>query len=53
MPEKQKSLEELRGLMEAGQLRPIVGKAFPLAEAAQAIRYLADGKAMGKVVLVV
>ena len=53
MPNKQESMAVLRELMEAGQITPILGKTFPLAEAAQAIRYLADGRALGRVVLTV
>ncbi|MBI2958462.1 MAG: zinc-binding dehydrogenase [Chloroflexi bacterium] len=43
----------LRDMVEAGKVTPVVGKTFPLAEAAQAIRYLADGQAVGKIVLTV
>ena len=53
MPNKKESMAVLRELMEAGKITPVVGKTFPLAEAAQAIRYLADGRAVGKVVLTV
>ena len=53
MPNKKQSMEVLRELLEAGKITPIVGKTFPLAEAAQAIRYLSDGRAVGKVVLTV
>lgn len=35
----------------AGQLRPVVDRTFPLAEAADAQRYLEQGKQFGKVVL--
>jgi NADPH:quinone reductase-like Zn-dependent oxidoreductase len=35
----------------AGQLRPIVDRTFPLADAAAAQQYLEDGKQFGKVVL--
>ncbi len=53
MPNKKESMAVLRELMEAGKITPIVGKTFPLAEAAQAIRYLANGRAVGRVVLTV
>lgn len=43
----------LHDLIEAGKVTPVVGKTFPLAEAAQAIRYLAEGLAGGKIVLTV
>jgi NADPH:quinone reductase-like Zn-dependent oxidoreductase len=37
-------------LMEERQLRPVVDRVFPLADAAEAHRYLEDGKQLGKVV---
>jgi NADPH2:quinone reductase len=43
---------ELLGLLAAGALHPLVTQAFPLAEAAQALRHVAARKAIGKVVLV-
>jgi NADPH:quinone reductase-like Zn-dependent oxidoreductase len=45
---------EMRGLLDdcaAGRLRPLVGKTFPLAEAAAAHRYIQERRNVGKVVL--
>jgi NADPH:quinone reductase-like Zn-dependent oxidoreductase len=42
---------ELRELLATGRVRPHIGATFPLAEAAAALRYVADGRAIGKVVL--
>lgn len=42
---------ELRSLLSEGKLRPYIGARFPLTEAAAAIRYVADRKAIGKVVI--
>ena len=42
---------ELRELLASGRVRPHIGATFPLAEAAAALRYVADGRAIGKVVL--
>ena len=53
MPNKKESMSALHEFIEAGKITPVIGKTFPLAEAAQAIRYLADGRAVGKVVLTV
>lgn len=38
-------------LVRRGQLKPVVDRVFPLAEAAEAHRYLEDGNHFGKVVL--
>jgi NADPH:quinone reductase-like Zn-dependent oxidoreductase len=41
----------LKELVEAGKLRPVVDRTYPLAEAADAVRYLESGQATGKVVI--
>jgi NADPH2:quinone reductase len=43
--------DELLGLFAAGRLRPHIGARFPLADAATALRYVADRRALGKVVI--
>ena len=43
--------DELRRLFVEGKLRPYIGRRFPLADAAVALRYVADRKAQGKVVI--
>jgi NADPH:quinone reductase len=45
--------EELRGLLAGGKAMPHVGAVFKLAEAAAALRHVADGKAIGKVILTI
>ncbi len=42
---------ELMDLLASGRVVPHIGASFPLAEAAAALRYVADGRAVGKVVL--
>jgi NADPH:quinone reductase-like Zn-dependent oxidoreductase len=37
--------------LEAGKLNPVLDKTFPLEEGVQALEYLRDSKAKGKVVL--
>jgi NADPH:quinone reductase-like Zn-dependent oxidoreductase len=48
---KAAGLEELRGLLEAGKLIPVIDRVFPLAEAAQALAYLQSEKARGRIVV--
>src|SRR5215203_4488429 len=49
--ETQQGLLILKDLIEAGKLTPVIGGTYQLSEAAQAIRYLEQGHARGKVVL--
>jgi len=44
---------ELLSLLASGQALPHIGATFKLAEAAAALRHVADGKAIGKVVLAI
>lgn len=46
-------LEELRRLIERGEVTPVVDRAFPLDDAAEAIDYVRAGRARGKVVITV
>jgi NADPH:quinone reductase-like Zn-dependent oxidoreductase len=46
-------LNTLRGLTEAGELRPVVDRSFPLEEVPAAIDHLVDGRAAGKVAITV
>src|ERR1700756_4233198 len=40
-------------LLHSGAVKPIVAKTFPLAEAADALRYLVEGRPFGRVVLTI
>ena len=40
-------------LLQSGEIKPIVAKTFPLVEAAEALRYLVEGRPFGTVVLTV
>jgi NADPH:quinone reductase-like Zn-dependent oxidoreductase len=51
--ERSEDLEELRKLLETGAVRPVVDRTFPLDEVPEAIRYLRDGRARGKIVITV
>src|SRR5262249_45080533 len=48
----QKDLAQLRDLLEARAVKPVIDRRYPLGEAAEAVRYVEDGHARGKVVLV-
>ncbi len=53
MTQLQKDLAFVKELIEAGKIKPVVDRCYPLSEAAEAIRYLEHGHAQGKVVLTV
>lgn len=43
----------LKELIEAGKVTPVIDRTYPLSEVPQAIRYLEQGHARGKVVITV
>ncbi len=43
----------LRGLVDAGTVRPVIDRRYPLAEVPDALRYLEAGHALGKIVITV
>jgi NADPH:quinone reductase-like Zn-dependent oxidoreductase len=43
----------LKELIEAGKVTPVIDRVYPLSEVADAIRYMRDGRARGKVVIAV
>jgi NADPH:quinone reductase-like Zn-dependent oxidoreductase len=44
-------VEQLKALIAAGKLRPVIDRRYPLAEVVDALRYVEDGKNRGKVVV--
>ena len=46
-------LQFLKELIEAGKVKPVIDRTYPLSEAPDAIRYLEEGHARGKVVITV
>ena len=46
-------MAEIFRMYAAGQIKPVIGKSFPLADAAAAHSYIHDRKNIGKVILVV
>ena len=53
MPDKTASMALLGELLASGKLAPPIDRTFPLDEVPEAIRYLQEGTAMGKVVVTV
>ncbi len=47
----QKDLVFLKELVETGKVKPVIDRLYPLSETADAIRYLEEGHARGKVVI--
>lgn len=41
----------LTGLIESGQIKPVVDRTFPLSQTPAAVQYMRDGHALGKVVI--
>ncbi len=44
-------LAQIGALIEASQIRPVIDKVFPFSQAREALAYLAEGRAKGKVVV--
>jgi NADPH:quinone reductase-like Zn-dependent oxidoreductase len=51
--ESVKDLLALKELVEAGKVTPVIDRTYPLSQAPDAIRYLAEGHARGKIVVTV
>ena len=49
----QPDLVFLKELLETGKVTPVIDRRYPLAETAEAIRYLETGRARGKVIITV
>ena len=49
----QKDLAFMKGLLEAGKVKPVIDRCYPLSEGIEAIRYFEAGHAKGKVVITV
>ena len=41
----------MKELLEAGKVVPIIDRCYPLSQAAEAMRYLEEGHARGKVII--
>lgn len=51
-PAKGEAITELRELLEAGKLTPIIDSTYPLSEVREAFRHLTEDEILGKVILV-
>ena len=49
----QKDLVFLKDLVEAGKVKPVIDRRYPLNDLAEALGYLEQGHAQGKVVIAV
>lgn len=49
----QKDLVFLKGLIEAGKVKPVIDRRYPLSKAAEALRYYEEGHTRGKIVITV
>ena len=48
-----KDLLLLKEILEADKIKPVIDRCYPLSEVPEAIRYLEEGHASGKVVITV
>ena len=46
-----KDLEVVRQMVDAGEVRPVVERSYPLADVAKAISYMEEGHPFGKIVI--
>ena len=49
----QKDLVLVKELLESGKVKPVIDRRYPLGETAEAIQYLEEGHAQGKVIITV
>jgi NADPH:quinone reductase-like Zn-dependent oxidoreductase len=52
-PNRKEDLVIMKELFEAGKVAPVIDRRYPLSEVAEALRYLEEGHAQGKVVIAV
>lgn len=50
--DRRETMPVLRELLETGKITPAVDRTFPLSEVPGAIRYLQEGTARGKIIIV-
>jgi NADPH:quinone reductase-like Zn-dependent oxidoreductase len=47
----QKDLAIIKELLETGKVKPVIDRRYPLSEVPEALRYLGEGHARGKIVI--
>jgi NADPH:quinone reductase-like Zn-dependent oxidoreductase len=50
---KREDLEILKEMIEAGKVKPVVERVYPISQTAEAMRYLGTGHASGKIVITI
>jgi NADPH:quinone reductase-like Zn-dependent oxidoreductase len=50
-PFKAEDVATLKELIAAGKVKPVIDRRYPLSETVEALRWVADGRARGKVVI--
>jgi NADPH:quinone reductase-like Zn-dependent oxidoreductase len=53
VPQNSKDLVSITALCEAGKISPMIDRRYPLSEVPEALRYVGEGRARGKVVITV
>jgi NADPH:quinone reductase-like Zn-dependent oxidoreductase len=51
VPQNRADLLAVTEVVLSGEIRPVIDRVFPIEETAEAMRYVADGLARGKVVI--
>jgi NADPH:quinone reductase-like Zn-dependent oxidoreductase len=47
----QKDLEFMKELLVSGKVKPVIDRRYPLSDTAEALRYIGEGHAQGKIVI--
>lgn len=53
VPQNQKQLAEVTEMIEAGKIVPVIDRRYPLHEVPDALRYVGEGRALGKVIITI
>jgi NADPH:quinone reductase-like Zn-dependent oxidoreductase len=48
-----RDLQDLKELLEAGKIKPVIDRSYTLSEIPEALRYIGKGHARGKVIIAV